>query len=143
VTTTIGFAGQFGGPELVDIIFPHSRALRTAAKSAALSRFPLPELAFILRVDGTVGQYDLSGPGNLDFDKRGKWVSVDIGMTIADRARLAPAPGGGVLAEGILASVDFLRESGDPRLAGADWDELTTVLGELCARYEREIGGLV
>src|SRR5215471_2201008 len=118
MTTTIDVSAQFGGPDAAQAVLPHFRALKAALKGKSVMGFPFRELAFILRVDGDVNTYGQSGPGNVVFDKKGGYVSVDIGITRADRAGRGVAEVAAFLAAAINSSATFLKDLGDARLTG-------------------------
>ena len=133
--SVIDFSGQFGGRDAHEALRPHFRLLKAAAKSVVLHGLPWPELAFILRVDGDVNQYGASGPGNVEIDRRGAYVSVDLVITRDDRDHLTASPEDNALVRSIRESVDLLRRSNDPRLARIDYASLGLALRELCERY--------
>jgi hypothetical protein len=89
--STIDFSAQFGGTDAASFVLPHFKALKAAAQGISVTNFPLPELAFILRVDGEVNQYGLSGLGDPEIDKKGRYLSVDLGLQLEDRKDLPAA----------------------------------------------------
>lgn len=107
--------------------------LKQAASGLHLHGFPFPELAFILRVDGEVNKYGLSGSGYLDIDKRGKYLSIDIGVQHSDRDRLDEA-----ITAAILSSVEVVR-SNIRDSNNIDYQELGQCLVRLCMRYKQQI----
>lgn len=84
-SSIVDFSAQFGGQDAADAVLPHFKALKAAARGLHLEGFPFAKLAFILRVDGKVNSYGLSGAGYLEVDKDGEYISVDIGITQDDR----------------------------------------------------------
>ena len=142
MASIIDFSAQFGGNDAADVVLPHFRALKAAAKGVCFEGFSLPELSFILRVDGEVNAYGLSGVGCLDFDKDNEYVSVDIGITLDDRRRLETQAKPEVITEAIISSTEFLKSAGDKRLDGTDFAMLKEVLLDLCARYVEEIAAV-
>ena len=140
MSTVIDFAADFGGRDAADAVLPHWRALKRVAKEIDVPGFPLPDLTFILRVDGEVREFGFTGPAHVDVDKAGTYVSVDVGITIADREGLFDVEGNAI-ARGVLAAVPLLESITDPKLAGADFDTLETCLRSLCDRYLAEVAG--
>jgi hypothetical protein len=138
MTTTIDVSAQFGGRDASQAVLPHFRALKSALKGKSFGGFPFPELAFILRVDGEVNAYRQSGAGNIEFDKKGGYVSVDIGITRAEWADRGPADLSAFVAKAIMSSVSILRELGDARLNGVDWEALEGALEAFSEAYRAE-----
>jgi hypothetical protein len=134
--TTIDFSAQIGGREANRVFDVHWRALKSSAMGLSVRGFPFRELAFIMRVDGEVSVYGLSGAGEVEFDKKGEYVSVDIGVPMAVRAELCT-----FVQEAIMSSVPLLRQTADVRLAGADWVELEEALRSLCTAYGALMSG--
>lgn len=133
------FSAEFGGDDAADALLPHFRALKKAARETSLPAFPFPELSFILRVDGTVHAYGPSGLDHLDVDRKGKYVSVDISVTIADRDRLGGAGAPNAIVDGIINSVHVLKGSPHARLKGVDYAALNAALRALCDCYQRHV----
>ena len=127
---TLDVSAQFGGRDAAKAVLPHFKALKGAAKSGGIASFPVPKLAFILRVDGEVNEYGLSGAGNVDVDRRGKYVSIDIGCTKNDRSNLEER-----IATGITAAPEFLQDCANPKLAGTDFEALAEDLAAFVDRY--------
>jgi hypothetical protein len=133
-SSEIGFSAQFGGQDAATAVLPHFKALQVASQGLRFEGFPYPELAFILRVDGEVNQYELSGAGYLDVDRRGRYLSVDIGIERDDRGRVAD-----VICEGLLFSMEYIR-SVKPKLAKKiDFRSMEECLVELVSRYRSEL----
>ena len=132
--STLDFSAQFGGRNAAAAVLPHFKLLKEVAKNCLLPEFPFETLAFILRVDGDVNAYGLSGPGNLDFEKT-EYVSVDIGIAVEDyqdgQERLLTS-----VAEAIRASVSFMRSSGDERLQNVNFEQLDESIDRLSHDYE-------
>ena len=137
MSATIEFSAQFGGRDAAAAALPHFKALKAAANRYSLARFPFKSMAFILRVDGEVNSYGLSGPGQLDFDGD-NYVSVDIGIGREDY-RSGSADLTGAIVSSLKASVDFLTRSEDVRLREIDFQELQETLIQLCDSYEEMI----
>jgi hypothetical protein len=133
---TIEVSAEFGGRDAHRAISPHFLALKSALKGKSFRGFPFPQLDFILRVDGEVSSYGLSGAGNVRFDRTG--VSVDIGIT-RDLAGRGAAEISDFVAGAILSSVSLLRGLGKPRLKGVDWGALETVLQAFSDAYKVQI----
>jgi hypothetical protein len=138
--TTIDVSAQFGGRDAAKAVLPHFWALKSALKGAMLVGFPFRELAFILRVDGDVNTYGQSGAGNVQFDKKGAYVSVDLGLTHEDLAGRGPAEVATFVAGAIMSSVPLLRGLGDARLEAVDWGALETGLQAFSAAYKAQVG---
>lgn len=131
---TIDFSAQFGGREAATALLPHFKALKAVAKDLSIEEFPFKKMAFILRVDGEVNSYNLSGPGNLDFDGD-NYVSVDLGITQDEYQSCAID-----LIESIIRSlrlsVELLKQSSDIRLEGIDFRVLEGIVDQLINSYE-------
>jgi hypothetical protein len=134
MSSKIDFSAQFGDQESADLVLPHFRALKAAAKGRTIEDFPARTLAFILRVDGSITAFRVSGAHNVAFDRKKAYVSVDIGVTIDDRAQLRER-----LSSGIQASVEVLRASTDKRLLGTDFQAVAQALRDLCLDYEARV----
>jgi len=130
-STTIDFSAQFGGQDAADAVLPHFKALKAAAKGIEFAGFPYPELAFILRVDGEVSRYGFSGTGQPDVDSDGEYLSIDIGVTLHDRDKIAQT-----IESGIMNSPEIITAA--IRSRKIDWfDEhcLSEPLTQLCKAY--------
>jgi len=136
--TVIKFSAQFAGKDAAEAVLPHLRALKCAASDLEVAGLPLPDLTFILRVDGSVRSFGLQGAGNVDLDRGGAYVSIDIGITIADRESLQDADDNPIV-KGILDAIPLLAGIGDPKLEGADFTALKASLQTLCERYRAVI----
>lgn len=136
--TTLDVSAQFGGRDAHQAVLPHFRALKSALKDKSFAGFPFPVLAFILRVGGEVNPYGESGAGNIDFDKKGKYASVDIGIPREQWTGRSPTELSSFVAKAILSSVDLLRDKGDKRLKEVDWDALQVVLQAFVDAYQAQ-----
>lgn len=85
---SIDCSGQFGGRDAHKVALPHWKALKSAGKATGVRSFPLPELHYVLRIDGEIQQYGPSGVGPVLVDKDRTCVSVDIQCTRADHPRI-------------------------------------------------------
>jgi hypothetical protein len=137
--TTIDISAENGGLDAHQAIAPHFKALKAASKAISFSGFPLPELAFILRVDGNVSTYGPPGPGNLDFDRKRQWVSVDIVVSAENWQNRGAVEVAQFIAASILASVTLLRDAGGKHLSATDWEALVSALHLFCKSYEDEL----
>ena len=133
---SIDFSAQFGGRDAAAAVLPHFKLLKKAAHETSLTDFPFPKLAFILRVDGEINTYGFRGAANIDIDKKGGYVSVDIGIAVEDRQRIQH-----VITEAIRSSVSLLTVHPDERLRHLDNDSLSNVLQTLCENYARHLSG--
>lgn len=139
MTTSIDASAQYGGRDAFQAVLPHFRALKSALKGKSFGGFPFPELAFILRVDGNVNAYGQSGAGNVDFDKKGRYVSVDIGITREEWAGRGLAELSDFIAGAITSSVSLLRGLGDVRVEGVDWEALEAALQAFAGAYKAQL----
>ena len=129
--TTIDFSAQFGGRDAATALLPHFQALKSVAKDITVDDFPYPQLAFILRVDGEVNQYGLSGTGEPDVDKDEMYLSVDIGITKEDRDDIPS-----LISSSILDSLPVISAAVSHRgFAEFNVDTLRVPLELLCERY--------
>ena len=106
----IDVSAQFGGRDAAQAVLPHFKALKKATRNAAIPDFGARTLAFILRVNGEVNTYGDSGPCNIDVDKNLEYVSVDLVVTIADRAKLDEGIDSNPIVFGVLESAPILAE---------------------------------
>lgn len=130
-------SAQFGGKDAAQAVLPHFKALKSAARGGGLRDFPVPKLAFVLRVDGEVNEYGLSGAGNVDVDAQGEYVSVDIGCARDDRADLPER-----IASAIDESRDVLQSLGASEFAETDFALLAEDLASFVERYRANLGAL-
>ncbi len=133
-TASIDVSAQFGGRDAADAAMSHFKALKLAAKDIAVESFPYPRMAFILRVDGDVNQYGFSGTGNPEIDKGGKYVSIDIGITIGDRDDIRSRICSAILESPEIVAAAIRYEGID----GFQPNNLTETLKILCERYIKE-----
>jgi hypothetical protein len=134
MAASIDFSADFGGRDAAAAVLPHFKSLKKAAREATLVDFPFPKLAFILRVDGEVNRYGFRGAANIDIDKKGSYVSVDIGVGVDDRNRVQQ-----VITEAIQRSVSLLNGHPDERLRHVDGESLSSILRILCESYARHL----
>src|SRR5215470_19398209 len=132
---SIDVSAQFGGRDAAKAILPHLRALKSAHKGMSFEGFHFSQVAFILRVDGEVSAYHLSGAGDVECDRSGRYVSVDIGLAREDWVGRGAAEVSAFVISAIMSSVDVLRRIDDPRLAVTDWTSLENALKAFTAAY--------
>lgn len=135
--TQIDFSAQFGGKVAAEIVLPHFRALKAAKHNLVISGFPFPKLAYILRVDGEITQFEFSGVGEIDIASDGEYLSVDIGIRIDDRCRIVE-----VISTSILKSIDIIRECKKSKILNVDFHSLSLCLNQLVNRYKEEARGI-
>ncbi len=133
-TASIDISAQFGGRDSAAALLPHFTALKRAAGETRLDDFPFPKLAYILRVDGDVKTYGFRGAANIDIDKKGGYVSVDIGIAASDRTSIQQ-----VIIGAIQGSVPLLLHHPDERLRGVNGETLGASLRTLCEIYAKEL----
>lgn len=133
--TVFDVSAQFGGREAARAGLPHFHALKAAARGLTFSGLPLPVLAFMLRIDGEVSVYGPLGPSNVAFDDSGHFVSVDIGVSQAQQAHLAPPVLAAQIAEAICSSVGLLRDALGRRGEAVDWPSLERAVKGFAEAY--------
>lgn len=133
-SSVIDFSAQFGGRDGAAAVLPHFKALKMASHGIQLAGFPLPKLAYILRVDGEINQYGLSGAGNLELDSKGDYLSIDIGIKHEDRSKIDK-----LICEAILLGAEQIKEIGPSIIGNVDFESLKICLLELIARYKKEL----
>ena len=137
----IDTSAQFGGRDAADALLPHFKALKRAARSCAILDFAFPKFAFILRVNGEISSYGTSGVENVDFESSGKYVSVDIVVTIEDRKALETPESPNPIALGIRSTATFLETLSDRRLSQVDFVALGEALDQFAAAYCEQVKG--
>ena len=137
VNATIGFSAQFGGRDAATSALPHFKALKAVAGNYSLSQFPYKAMEFVLRVDGEVNSFNLSGPGFLDFDGD-NYVSVDIGIQRKDY-ELSSDQLIQAVVTALQSSAEFMKNSKDKRLREIDYQELEKVLTGLSISYKEKM----
>lgn len=100
----IDFSAQFGGRDAAEVVLPHFRALKAAARELHIQGFPFAKLASILRVDGEVSRFGASGAGNVEIDRDGEYLSVDIVIDRDDRDRAQA-----VITAALLSSIELIK----------------------------------
>ncbi len=133
-TSVIDFSAQFGGRDAAAAVLPHFKALKIASSELRLAGFPFAKLAYILRVDGEVNEYGISGAGNIEFDSNGDCLSIDIGIMYIDRDRILS-----VICDAIQSSIVQIVRLGKDRMWNVDANELTFCSMEIIARYRNEL----
>lgn len=139
MASVIDASAQFAGQDAADALLPHFKALKRAGKAVAVDGLPFPKLSFILRVDGEVRSFGFTGPDHVDVDRKGKYVSVDIGISTTDRERLGGDAAENPIVQSILGAVALLSRTDDDRLQGADFDAVEAGLRSFCSRYLSEV----
>jgi hypothetical protein len=130
--STIEFSAQFGGRDAAAAVLPHLKTLKDAARDLRLEGFPFSQLAFILRVDGDVNRYGVSGAGNMEIDKDGEYLSIDIGIGRDDRGQIPDA-----ISAAIRSSVEQLKTVEGANSWNVDFQAMERCLDDLIARYRR------
>lgn len=128
--STIDFSAEFGGSDAAAAVLPHFKALKAAARELRFEGFPFAELAFILRVDGEVHRFGFSGAGNVEIDKDGEYLSVDIGIGLDDRDRIPD-----IISAAIISSVDLIKTMEGISSWRVDFTAMLRCLNELTVRY--------
>jgi hypothetical protein len=134
MTSVIDFSAQYGGRDAAAAVMPHFKALKAASRHLHLEGFPFPKLAYILRVDGEISQYQHSEAGNIEIDSDKEYLSVDIGIEREDRDRIV-----NVICESILSSVELIEELAHHKTWEVDSNSLKMCLLDLIARYKNEL----
>ncbi|AMV22406.1 hypothetical protein VT03_31215 [Planctomyces sp. SH-PL14] len=134
ILSQIDFSADFGGRDAATAVLPHFKALKTACNGLRFQGFPFPKLAYILRVDGEVNQYGLSGVGYLDIDRKGEYLSLDIGIERDDRERIPH-----VICDGLLGSMEYLQAVNKKISKRIEFQPMQECLLELVGRYRREL----
>lgn len=138
--TTFEISAQFGGTDAAQALLPHFRAVKSAHKGRSFDGFPFAELAFILRVDGEVSSYGQSGPGRVDIKRKGRYVSVDLGIPRDQWAGRSTRETSAFIAAAIRSSEELLRA--EDRLGEVDWSSLKEALAAFAAAYEAIVAPL-
>ena len=133
LSSSIDFSAQYGGRDAAVVVMPHFKALKAACHGIRLEGFPFPELAYILRVDGEISQYHISGAGNIEIDSGRDYLSVDIGVECDDRNRIVK-----VICDSIMSSVEQIECLARQNAWNVDFGSLSKCALELIARYKNE-----
>lgn len=133
-SSRIDFSAQFGGRDAATIVLPHFKALKAASSKLSLEGFPFPKLAYILRVDGEVNQYGLSGAGSLEIDTDREYLSVDIGIKQGNRDQVTK-----VICAAILSSFEQIQALANKKSWNVDWNSLEACLSDLIVSYKNEL----
>jgi hypothetical protein len=128
----IDFSAQFGGRDAAAAVLPHFKALKSAARGVELKDFAFLKLAFILRVDGEVNQYGLSGVGGIEINRKENYLSVDIGISTNDRAHIEAK-----LCGAILESVEPISEA--VGIGQLERDDLSNTLALVVNNYRSSL----
>jgi len=131
--STLEFSAQFGSREAAEAVLPHFRILKSVARKYSLPQFPFKSMAFVLRVDGEISSFGLSGLGNIDF-KGKKYVSVDIGISQEDYVRNTKHLSS-VISDAIVTSASFLQQVDDERMKDIDFAMLREALNDFSKSY--------
>ncbi len=77
-------SAQFGGGAGSSVLKPHFFELKKALRlaGAAIPCDLLQQMAFILRVDGDIVQFNFEGCENVDLNRKKKYISIDVGVPI-------------------------------------------------------------
>lgn len=81
----ISVSAQFGGGPGSTLVKPHFFELKKALRSAG-REIPcevIREIAFILRVDGDIVQFNFEGCERIELNRRKKYISIDVGVPVA------------------------------------------------------------
>lgn len=133
-SSIIDYSAQFGGRDAAAVALSHFKALKAASRDIRLEGFPFAKLAYILRVDGEVNSYGLSGAGYLGTDSKEDYLSIDIGIRQEDRPRIVI-----VICDAILSSSDLIRDREGELCRNLDFNNLNTCLLNLITRYKKDL----
>lgn len=81
----ISVSAQFGGGPGSTLVKPHFFQLKKALLFAG-REIPcevIREIAFILRVDGNIVQFNFEGCERIELNRRKKYISIDVGVPVA------------------------------------------------------------
>lgn len=129
----IDFSADFGGLD-AGLLLPHFQALKLECPKFTLEAFPFPELAFCLRVDGSITSFGFSGPAFVSISSKGSWVSVDIGVPSHEREK-GDVHVAQFIASALVDAVGLLQQKRSRRLAGVDWAAVRRVVEALGVAY--------
>ena len=133
-TSVIEFGSQIEGPDAARVVLPYIYALRRASSKMNLRGFAFKKLSFLLRVDGEFGSFGISGLDKISIGRNHRYLSVDIGVSVEDRERIAE-----VLTDAILDTPQYLQNQKRCRKYEIDFAELESCLGSLCDLFKQEI----
>ena len=73
-------AAQINGLDAADVVSPHYMALKPVFRQHVQGPFSLKidQFAFVLRVDGCMGTWDLPLLSHIDLNKRNRCISIDV-----------------------------------------------------------------
>jgi hypothetical protein len=131
--TAVEFSADFGGGDAKDVGFPHFKALKKAAAGMQLRTLPVPNLSFVLRVDGDITTFGPSGALVVSVTKRR--VSVDLVLTIGDRGRIET-----VLVDSLMSVPRLLNDGKFKSLANVVFVCFAAECAALASRYRDAVG---
>jgi len=126
----IDFSAQFGGSKSAEIALPYFRSLKKACSGLVLNNFPLPELAFILRVDGDIHKFEFSGIAYPKLDNKKKYVSFDIGISTKDIPIIED-----FLKRVLINSTAYIAAFLQAKKYDIDITNLELTINELCKKF--------
>lgn len=130
----ITFSGQFGGPDVGTLGRTRWLGLKAAAKDLTLNGFPFPELAFILRIDGSIQRFGSRGVDNLVISRSKEYLSVDIVIPLEDHARIDEA-----IVEAMQATPEYLKTHRRCKRLAIDYEELEKSVNAVCDAFMEQM----
>jgi hypothetical protein len=81
----IDFSAQMGDKESDAALLPHFQALKRAfaESGVALPCQHVERMAYVLRVSGSIVNFNFEGCERIDLNSRKKYISIDVGVPIA------------------------------------------------------------
>lgn len=137
--TTFDLSAQVKGPEADLATSEHWLSLKQAMRGVmATSVDPtIDQIAYILRVDGKFGSFDLDGV-DLRYSKwfhRGRYVQIDIGVPIRRWEGKSDVEIAQFLAESLRQSVVLVKAVCDRAKLSCDEAALRTEIDQVAAAY--------
>lgn len=139
MNVAIGFSNgaQFGGDEVSDVVWPHlALQKRIFAESAQPFGDDLVEIAFLIRGDGDVQQFNFEGHENLKVSRKDKACSVDIGVPASRWHGRMPAEIAEYLAACYINAMPDVVAACRKRKMNADLDEVRRRLAAAMDEYK-------
>lgn len=129
---------QYGGTDGAGVVRPYVMTLRALAQHRTVVNVPFEKLAIVFRVDGAINTFGFSGAKHAKLDRRGIYLSVDIGVSRADMERFASGGMKQFLVDSVVSSTKLFRKIPGSRLTELHIAAIDAQLRAMCFEYEAD-----
>lgn len=133
----ISISAQFGGTDVGEALKPHFFALKRAFRPAgpSLPCEKITQMAFILRGDGAVHQFQFEGCENIEVNLRSRYISIDVGVPIHRWSGRSALEIAAYLVDSMRQGLSLMLVQLEERKFKCSREQITSMFEEGAGRY--------